>query len=179
MKQDIRNLFRDEETSGKPLPDNHRQEFYEQLKASRPRRSSKLNTSYLFKVAAMVVLFVAMAFIMFNKADNISDEVVTTPVETQIDIIERQYLASIDEEWNNFINVTNDERLIKRYRDKLDDLDTDYQEISKQFKVDTNNIQVIESLVDNLKTRLQLLKDIQEHIKLLNQKNEQYETINI
>ena len=179
MKQDIRDLFNDEEPSGKQLPDNHKQEFYDKLKASRPRKTSKLNSNYVFKVAAIVALFVAITFAMFTTTTNVSEAVVATPVETQIDMIEQQYLANIDLEWNNFISVTTDEKLIKRYRDKLDDLDNDYQEISEKFKVSNNNIQVIESLVENLKTRLQLLKDIQEHIKILNQKNEQYETINI
>jgi len=179
MKQDIRDLFSDDDASGKQLPDNHRQEFYDKLKASRPRKTSKLNSNYLLKVAAIVVLFVAFTFAMFTTKDKISEEVVATPMETQIDIIEQQYLANIDLEWNNFISVTNDEKLIKRYRNKLDDLDADYQEISEEFKANNNNIQVIENLVENLKTRLQLLKDIQEHIKILNQKNEQYETINM
>ncbi|MDG5492075.1 hypothetical protein [Psychroserpens sp. SPM9] len=179
MKQDIRDLFKDDDLSGKTLPEQHRQEFYEQLKANRPRRTSKLNTNYLFKVAAMVVLFVALAVVLFSKTETVNTVVEETPIETQIDAIEKQYLANIDAEWERFIKVANDEKLVKRYRVKLDGLDQDYQEISKQFKLDNNNIQVIESLVDNLKTRLQLLKDIQEHIKLLNQKNEQYETISI
>ncbi|MEH6535638.1 MAG: hypothetical protein V7719_04550 [Psychroserpens sp.] len=170
MKQDIRDLFKDDEASGKQLPENHRQEFYDQLKASRPRRTSKLNTNYLFKVAVMVVLFMGLALIVFTTTDKVIEVIVESPIETQIDALEQQYLANIDEEWQNFISVANDEKLVNRYRDKLDDLDNDYQEVSKQFKADNNNILVIETLVDNLKTRLQLLKDIQEHINLLNQK---------
>lgn len=180
MKQDIRDLFNNEEASKKALPDHHRQEFYEKLKASRPRRTSKLNTNYLFKVAAIVVLFVAFAFFMFKTTDKVTNTIVEeTPIETQIDAIEKQYLASIDKEWQNFISITDDDNLVKRYREKLDGLDKDYQDISKQFKANSNNIAVIEALVENLQTRLQLLKDIQEHIKALHQKNEQYETINI
>jgi hypothetical protein len=171
MKQDIRNLFRDEEASGKQLPDNHRQEFYDQLKASRPRRESKLNTNYLIKVAALIVVFLGLTFTVFKTIDNTPTQIVeSSSMETQIEAIEKEYLASIDVEWQKFLVVANDERLVSRYKDKLDDLDADYKEISKQFKTDTNNILVIESLVVNLQTRLQLLKDIQEHINVLNQK---------
>nr|WP_321222890.1 hypothetical protein [uncultured Psychroserpens sp.] len=185
MKQDIRDLFRDTDanlidTSGKQLPDNHRQEFYDQLKASRPRRESKLNTNYLIKIAAIITLFVALTVALFTTLDNTSKQIVEEPsIETQIERIEKEYLASIDLEWQRFLTVANDEKLVERYKDKLDDLTRDYKEISLQFKEDNNNISVIESLVENLQTRLQLLKDIQEHIKVLNQKNEQYETINI
>ncbi|MFD2916385.1 hypothetical protein [Psychroserpens luteus] len=185
MKQDIRKLFKNSEAEpveapGKQLPDNHRQEFYDQLKASRPRRESKLNSNYLIKIAAIITLFGALTITLFTTLDNTTNQVVEeSSMETQIETIEKEYLASIDVEWKHFINVANDENLVKRYRTKLDDLDNDYKEISKQFKTDTNNILVIESLVENLQTRLQLLKDIQEHIKVLNQKTEQYETINI
>lgn len=180
MKQDIRDVFKNDDASRKALPDHHRQEFYEKLKASRPRRTSNLNTNYLFKVAAIVVLFVAFAVIMFKTTDTVTNKIVEeTPIETQIDALEKQYLASIDKEWQSFISIADDENLVKRYRNKLDDLDNDYKEISKQFKTDTNNILVIEALVENLQMRLQLLKDIQEHIKSLHQKNEHYETINI
>ena len=65
--------------------------------------------------------------------------------------------------------------VIYDFKEKLTDLDNDYQEISRSFKNDSNNILVIESLVENLQTRLQLLKDIQVHINILNQKTEQNE----
>jgi len=176
MKQDIRNLFRDTEgdavdPSRNQLPDNHRQAFYDQLKASRPRRESKLNTGYLVKIAALIVVFVGLTFTIFKTVDSNASQIVESPsMETQIEAIEKEYLASIDAEWQNFLAVANDERLVSRYKTKLDALDADYKEISKQFKTDANNILVIESLVENLQTRLQLLKDIQEHINVLNQK---------
>lgn len=180
MKQDIRDLFKTEDSSGKQLPDNHRQEFYDKLKASRVKRESKLNKTYLFKVAAILVLCLAFTVFIYNSNQKVNTQIVEeSPIEIQIDAIEKQYLAHIDDEWQNFINIANDDKLVKRYEDKLDDLDNDYKEISNQFKADQNNIIVIEALVDNLKTRLQLLKDIQGHIKVLNQKNEQYETISI
>lgn len=183
MKQDIRKLFSEaepHEASRNQLPDNHRQEFYDHLKASRPRRESKLNTNYLIKIAAIITLFVALTVTLFVTVDNAPNQIVEEPsMETQIEVIEKKYLASIDVEWKRFLTVANDEKLIQRYKDKLDNLDTDYKEISKQFKADNNNILVIESLVENLQTRLQLLKDIQEHIYVLNQKTEHYEAINI
>ncbi|MCD2260000.1 hypothetical protein [Psychroserpens luteolus] len=181
MKQDIRDLFGKDEVSGKTLPDNHRQEFYDKLKASRPRRKSGFKRNYLLRIAAIAILFLAMTVVVLKTATTtVTNKVVEeSSIETQIEVIEKEYLASIDKEWQNFISLATDEKLVKRYKDKLDNLDKDYQEISKQFKADNNNILVIEALVDNLKTRLQLLKDIQQHIHLLNQKTEQYETINI
>ncbi|WP_047547929.1 hypothetical protein [Psychroserpens sp. Hel_I_66] len=182
MKRDIRELFKETDqfpTSRAQLPDHHRQEFYDKLKASRPRRTSIISTGYLVKTAAIITLFLALTFTLFKTIETTSSTIVESSMETQIEAIEKKYLASIDQEWKQFVRVANDEKLVKRYRDKLDDLDRDYKDISKQFKTDNNNIMVIESLVENLQTRLKLLKDIQEHITILNQKTEPHETINI
>ena len=84
---------------------------------------------------------------------------------------------SINREWKNFLILTTDKDLVRRYEKRLLDLDKDYQAVSKQFKEDTNDIATVENLIDNLQTRLQLLKDIQEHIKIINQQNEPYENL--
>jgi septation ring formation regulator EzrA len=88
-------------------------------------------------------------------------------------------LENIEKEWQSFIALTNDTNLVERYEKELDELNNDYQIISDQFKADSDNISIVENLVNNLQRRLQLLKDIQEHIKLLNEENGHYETIQI
>jgi archaellum component FlaC len=93
----------------------------------------------------------------------------------QIEAVEAEYLKDIEKEWENFIAIAEDEILVERFKKKLNKLDKDYQEISAQFKNYSNDIMVVESLIDNLQTRLQILKDIQEHIKILNQNNGHYE----
>ena len=98
-----------------------------------------------------------------------------SPIVAQIEAVEAKYLEDIEEEWENFVAIADDAILVERFRKKLNALDADYHDISIQFKQDSNNILVIESLVENLQTRLQLLKDIQNHIKILNQINEQHE----
>lgn len=169
MKQDIRDLFKGDVASKKQLPDNHRQEFYEKLKA----KNMKPNKSWLWlKIAAVLILALTVGFLVIPKNSN---EVKVSLIIAQIETIEAEYLANIETEWQSFIAIAEDEILIERFRKKLKELDTDYKAISVQFKTDTNNILVIEALVDNLQTRLQILKDIQKHIKILNQKNEPYD----
>ncbi|MUU77718.1 hypothetical protein [Winogradskyella endarachnes] len=169
MKRDIRYLFNDEDDNLKQLPDNHRAEFMTQLKKqSKPKRKPFVWLS----VAAILLIALTVGFNVFNTdIDTNKPEAIIAQVES----IEAEYLANIETEWQNFIALTEDEKLVKRFRKKLDELDSDYQEISVQFKNDSNNILVIEALVDNLQTRLQILKDIQKHIKILNQNNEQHE----
>jgi len=168
MKRDIRDLFNEEETL-KTLPANHRIEFLEKLKAQSKKKKNSL--SWL-KIASVLLIALTVGFSLFY---NPPEKTKVSPIVAQIEAVEAEYLQNIKAEWESFVALADDPILVERFRKKLDELDTDYQEISIQFKDDSNNILVIESLVDNLQTRLQILKDIQAHIKILNQKNEQHE----
>lgn len=167
MKQDIRDLFKEEEEL-KTLPDNHRAEFLDKL--NKQKQSKNKRYTWIGAVAVVVVAL-TIGFALFTKqpTENIS------PFIAQVEAVEAEYLEEIKTEWQNFVALADDEVLVARFKKKLDELDNDYKIISKQFKSDANNIQVVEALVENLQTRLQILKDIQEHIKILNQKNEQNE----
>ncbi|MDO1499966.1 hypothetical protein Q2T40_07465 [Winogradskyella maritima] len=171
MKQDIRDLFKSEDESGtKQLPNNHREEFLAKLKENKQNKSS----IYIWlRLVAVLVIALTVSFFIF-KSEGPQTE--TSPLLAQVEAVEAEYLKNIETEWQNFKQLATDEVLVKRYDQKLKDLDADYQEISEAFKNDTNNILVVESLIQNLQTRLQLLKDIQEHIKILNKKTAPDET---
>jgi len=168
MKQDIRDLFKEDNTM-KVLPENHREEFLSKLQ-SQPKRKSPV--FFWMGVAAVAILVIVLGFNLNNKTVPAES---TSPVLAQIEAVEAKYLKDIEKEWQSFVALANDERLVERFKVRLDELDKDYQEISSQFTQNSNNIAVIEALVENLQTRLRLLKDIQEHIKILNQNNEQNE----
>ncbi|WP_439150872.1 hypothetical protein [Winogradskyella sp.] len=167
MKRDIRDLFKKEDEL-KTLPENHRVEFLDKLKKI-PKQKS--NTFFWFSSAAVVLIALTIGFNMFFN----QTETEVSPMIAQIEAVEAEYLKDIENEWNNFVALAKDEVLVERFRKRFVELDKDYQEISIQFKNDTNNLLVIEALIDNLQTRLKLLKDIQKHIKILNQNNEQNE----
>ena len=169
MQRDIRMLFQtDKEVDFKELPKQHRTEFLEKLK-----KQNRKPIAYKWLSVAAIVL-IAMT-VMFNVYYSPSEDYKEAPIVAQIESVEKEYLKNIEAEWQSFVALAEDEVLVERFRKKLDDLDADYQETSNQFKEDNNNILVIENLVENLQTRLQLLKDIQNHIKILNQNNEQHE----
>jgi hypothetical protein len=168
MKQDIRDLFKTEDDL-KALPENHRTEFLEKLK-TQPKK--KFTSFSWLKIAAISVIALTVGYSIFM---NEPEPVLVSPMIAQIEAVEAEYLKNIEAEWENFVAIAEDEILVARFKKKLEDLDKDYKEISIRFKEDANNLLVIESLVDNLQTRLQILQDIQKHIKILNQKNEHYE----
>ena len=136
MKQDIRNLFKEEEDL-KTLPDNHRAEFLDKL--NKQKQSKNKRYTWIGAVAVVVVAL-TIGFALFTKqpTENIS------PFIAQVEAVEAEYLEEIKTEWQNFIALADDEVLVARFKKKLDELDNDYKIISKQFKSDANNIQVVE-----------------------------------
>ena len=178
MEQDIRKLFENEMETDKKLPVSHRKEFQQKLKASKDERQQKQGIHSVFKYAAAILILVTLGYVSFYKL-NEEPIIKESALELQLKEVEQQYLENIEKEWQSFKALTNDAKLVERYEKELNELNADYQIISAQFKADSHNISIVENLVNNLQRRLQLLKDIQAHIKLLNQENGHYETIQI
>lgn len=162
MKQDIRNLFNTEdEVTIKKLPSNHRDEFQKKLKLVKPKKQSFL----ILKMASSLLILLGIGYGIYQlQPKNDSDEHTISQLAT----IEKQYLNHIQSEWESFLAVSNDSTLVKRYEKKLNELETDYKMLSNQLKSNPQNIFIIEYLISNLQNRLQLLRDIQSHIQILN-----------
>lgn len=178
MKQDIREIFKDDELSKKKLPGFHKEEFLEKLGNFNKEEKKNRSNYKVWKLAMSVALLLSVGYYFFNARTEIKIDKQAT-ILVQVQQIEKEYLQNIKTEWNSFVKLTEDKNLIKKYKEKLSALDIGYIEITKQFKIAPNNISVLEKLIKNLQTRLQFLKDIQNHIKNLNQKNISYETITI
>jgi len=177
MNKEIRKILEDKVVSNKKLSESHRAEFITKLKAS--RSTAKNSQQFIiYRVAAVIVVLITMGYFTYNLTRIQEPKVSQSQTMiAQMETIEREFLKNIDTEWQNFLMLAKDEKLVKRFEQRLDNLDKDYQEVSQQFKENSNNILIIENLVENLQTRLQLLKDIQEHITILNKQNQDYEII--
>lgn len=172
--KDIRNTFSESDFPEKKLPQGHREEFLEKLQSRSAKKPRQKNSWW--KIAAALIVLVGLGFVLLQNNET-NDFPEADAIALELQQIEKQYLQEIKTEWEKFLKLAKDEKLIARYKEKLQQLDTDYKEISMDYNADKNNIQAVEDLIRNLQTRLSLLKDIQEHIKILNQKNEQHETI--
>lgn len=174
MEHDIRDLFSKDDFVEKEIPKNHREDFIKKLGKHQPKIKTKKSYKTL-KIVASVLLIISSVFIYKNT--------INTPkksaFEVQVEEIEEDFLESINKEWNSFIEIATDTVLIKKYEVKLKESITEYQKITTQLKELPNNINVLQSLIDNLQRRLQLIKDIKEHMNELNQKNTSNETIYI
>lgn len=177
MKRDIREFFKDEEFPKKKLPNFHEGEFLGKLEKLNKKEKPK-PFLHFFKIAASIVLMLSVSYYFLQTKTEIKKENQPT-LFVQVKQIEKEYLNNIHKEWNEFVALTNDKNLVANYKEKLTALDIRYKETIKQFNLSPNNISVLEKLIKNLQTRLQYLKDIQDHIKNLNQNNISYETITL
>ena len=170
MKQDIRDLFKENVTINE-LPNNHREDFLEKLDKQSVKKKYKKTIGL---VASFLLLF-SLSFYFFKNENG--SKIEKPSLLMQVQEIEKKYLKDIDKEWNQFLELTDDKKLISVYEDKLKRLSNNYKNLTVRFTKNPNNMNVLEELIANLKERLGTLKDIQNHIKSLNQKNITYETI--
>lgn len=176
MKRDIRTLFKDGLESGKSLPENHLEEFEQKLNNTLTDKPNTFRSIRILKIAVSIALLFALSYALYTKSI-IKEPNIASDLEIQVSQIERQYLKQIEDAWQNFLSVTDDQNLIEKYRQKLKMLDQDYVEFSKNFQHNPNNLTSLENLIFNLQTRLQFLEDIVNHIHELNAQNKIYETI--
>jgi hypothetical protein len=173
MKRDIREIFKKEALQKKKLPNFHEDEFLRKLKEQ--NKNEKPQSSFLIlKVAVSIALIISVGYI-FLKSEIKADS--QPKLLVQVKKIEKEYLNQINIEWKNFVKLTKDENLIQKYKEKLFSLNEDYKSITKQLEKDAYNVFVLENLIKNLQRRLELIKDIKEHLKELNKKMTSNETI--
>ncbi|MEM6719588.1 MAG: hypothetical protein AAF611_09750 [Bacteroidota bacterium] len=156
----------DAATETPKLPKGHRAEFLEKLTATETILQSKSSFNYWRAIAAALVLVVGIgAFIYANYGEEESS------LFAEMKAIEDKYLQNIASEWETFQLTANDGYLVKKYEERLKNLDASYQELKKVFLVEKNSLTTLEKMIQNLQMRLTLLQEIQQHLKRL--KNEQ------
>jgi hypothetical protein len=175
MEHSIRDLFGKNEEPKRELPKNHREEFLKKLKRLTPK-NTKTKSFFFLKIASSIAFIICCTY-FYLSGTSVVQQTAKTQIQIQMEMFEKEYLTNIDKEWNSFIKVANDTVLVKRYQEKLKESDLEYQKITINFKEYPNNINVLQSLIYNLQGRLELIKNIQEHLKELHQKNTSNETI--
>ena len=170
MDKDLRNLFDTEEFQKKKLPAGHEADFVKKLNQQQPAK--KNSRSFFLKVAASIAIIFTVGYFAMNTS-NVNPQ---KELQKQVAQIEENYLKQIDKEWKTFEQTAKDPTLIKYYKKRLYRLKEDYDQISRQFSEDPNNIIFLEELIKNLQRRLELLKNIQKQIET-NKQNKRYENI--
>ncbi|WP_298421677.1 hypothetical protein [uncultured Kordia sp.] len=159
-------LNENDETMETPmLPTGHRNEFLEKLSTREGITSTEKKFHYWKSIAAACVLLLGIgAFIYSNSS---GEEVQESSLFVEMKSIENQYLQNIAKEWESFQLTATDKSLVKKYKERLENLDASYQELKQEFLVQKNSLTTLEKMIKNLQMRLSLLQEIQQHLKRL------------
>ena len=129
MKQDIRNLFKQEVLQKKKLPDSHRIEFLGKLNEQKKNNLKKKGFGFVFKIAAAIVLLIGLGFFLKNDRTLLpvkTNELVNQPIDTTIFKQERL-----------FDNVPIKEMIV------LENVKSVYNEVSTKVDIDLKNRQLV------------------------------------
>lgn len=147
------------------LPTGHRAEFLDKLATIEGIPSKPKPFQYWKSIAAACVLFLGIGAIVYNNYS--VDETTQPSLFTEMKSIEDEYLQHITSEWETFQLTATDMHLVKKYKERLANLDVSYQELKQEFLVQKNSLTTLNKMIKNLQMRLTLLQEIQQHLKRL------------
>tara|TARA_R100000935_G_C2772310_1_gene138163 strand:+ start:209 stop:811 length:603 start_codon:yes stop_codon:yes gene_type:complete len=189
MAQDIRKMFKDDDTGTKEkLSKGHQNRFEAKLDAALPTKKNSTKFNFL-KIAAIFIIAIGIGAFFLNKNQTITTEtpmVVAPKVKTDkneipekefqlseispdFKKIENYYLAGINMELSKLeVNPTN-KALIDSFMGKMSELNNEYKRLNTEFNETGPNEQTIEAMVENLQFRLDLLYKLKNKLKEVKQ----------
>jgi hypothetical protein len=166
MQKDIKKIVKKEfENSNTNLPKNHQIRFEERLKNE---LHFKKKTNFFFlKIASSFLILLSLGIIIYtNYTDkNILKQNYTLgSLSPELEKIEEYYTNAITYELTQLEINTENQPILDKYFDKLEQLTTDYKKQSTELNIHQINEKTINALIDNLQLRLQLLLQLKEQL---------------
>ena len=189
MAQDIRKMFKDDESRTKEkLSKGHQNRFEAKLDAALPTKKNSNKFSFM-KIAAIFIIAIGIGAFFLTKEKSIKTEtpIVLTPeiqndkietsdkefqlseVSPDFKKIENYYLAGINMELAKLEVNPKNKALIDSFMGKMSELNNEYKRLNTEFNETGPNEQTIEAMVENLQFRLDLLYKLKNKLKEVKQ----------
>ncbi len=179
MAQDIRKLFENEKQVFKDtMPNGHEARFLEKLERESPKNKTTNRFTFL-NIAASVVILIGLSFGAYQflgsgeevviPQDNIADT--KSPlgkVSPQLKKVEDYYLASINLELSKMKVTPENKELFDGYLERLQELNKEYDVLSKELTESGPTERIINASIENLKLRLNLMHRLKEKLNEIN-----------
>ncbi|GGX08896.1 hypothetical protein GCM10007384_08370 [Aquimarina muelleri] len=199
MAQDIRELLKqDKQIPSEKIKEGHQQRFISRLEKELPQKTRSLKYHWL-NIAASIVVILSVSLLTYNQLNTSTSKgtqiVDSETVKNSSVILSKQSspLAEISPEYEKVENsiltsikfqlskITIDDsnrELVDSFRDRLDNLDKEYQRLNKELIEVGPNVQSVEAMMENLTIRLSLLNRLKDKLKELEQiENENYNEV--
>ncbi len=193
MGQDLRTLFKKQREEQKfRLKEGHEERFLSKLEEALPEEKKQNGFGWL-KIAASIVVLLGIGTYFFTKNDlnGIPDQTVATETENnskqttisfgdlspELKQVEDYYVATINYELSNLEISDDNQEVVDSYLKRLEELNKEYQALTKELNEVGPNDQTIEAAIRNLQLRLDLMKKLKSKLnQLKSSKNEQEST---
>lgn len=203
MGQDIREMFRNQEHTGKEkLNKGHQKRFEARLNETLPVQKKKKSYYQVLQIAAILVVALGVGgfFFLNNEKDPVQEnnQIVEIPVEKETseeiktteyrlsDVspefkkIEDYYLASLNIQLAKLNMTTENKQLIDAFMTKLATLDEEYIKLNAEIQDTGLNEETVEAMIANLQLRLDLLKKLKTKLNEIKQsKDNRYENYQV
>jgi len=200
MAQDIRNMFKDDESwTSEKLSKDHLKRFEAKLDMALPKQKSN-NKFKILKIAAIFIVVLGIGSFFINKDQFIKSDtpIVSTPevddendelpvkefqlseVSPEFKKIENYYLAGINMQLAKLEVNPSNKALIDSFMSKMEELNKEYKHLNSEFNKSGPNEQTIEAMVENLQLRLDLLYKLKNKLNEIKQsKNTNHDSYKI
>ncbi len=186
MAQDIRKLFENEpKVENLKMPEGHQARFLDKLDDALPQQPKRSLFTFL-NIAASVVILLGLTFGAYQfMGDNNNGGSNGQPVEVaqedkvsplgklspQLKKVEDYYLANINLELSKMEVTPENKELFDGYLTRLQELNNEYEVLTKELEETGPTEHIINASIDNLKLRLNLMYRLKEKLSEINNEN--------
>ncbi|MFK2820672.1 hypothetical protein U0L90_11135 [Flavobacteriaceae sp. LMIT009] len=184
MAQDIRKLFENEpKVENLKMPKGHEARFLDKLNEELPQQPKRSLFTFL-NVAASVVLLIGLTFgaYQFLGTDDPVEPETQIAAEDkgpsafgklspQLKKVEDYYLANINLELSKMEVTPENKELFDGYLSRLQELNDEYEVLTKELEESGPTEHIINASIDNLKLRLNLMYRLKEKLNEINNEN--------
>ena len=186
MAQDIRKLFENEpKVENLKMPKGHEARFLDKLNEELPQQPKRSLFTFL-NVAASVVLLIGLTFGAYqflgtdDPVDSDNQEIVQEEsplgkLSPQLKKVEDYYLANINLELSKMEVTPENKELFDGYLSRLQELNDEYEVLTKELEESGPTEHIINASIDNLKLRLNLMYRLKEKLNEINNENNSLE----
>jgi len=186
MSKDIREMFKNSNLEEQQLqmPKGHEERFLKRLEGEVSEKKETKNSWFWLKIVATAILFLAVGYFTTtqfnanpNAVTNPTEQLTTTSddsnlktlgdVSPDLKKVENYYLAAINSQLAEMKVNKENKDLIDGYLKRLDELNKEYLNLSKELTENGPNELTVNALIDNLKLRLNLLLRLREQLQSL------------
>ncbi len=180
MGQNLKKLFEKDRLVNHPRRKDHEDLFIERLYTELPVK--KRNTFEIFKIAASILLFVALgttSYLLINPINQdkktIQSEFILSAISPELEEIEDFYITNINLTLLEVQDNKEGKSIFNRYMNRFSILKREYKKLVIEINEEGPNTRSINALINNLKMQLELLQTLKTEMIPLN--NKEHETI--